>query len=466
MKSTLVRAVLFWTVASGLCADARAGLQSQIDAIVRRNAKVDFSICVMDAQTDRVVYQHHAKRSLIPASNMKIVTSAAALHYLGPNFEFVTRVGLSGDTLIVIGSGDPLLGDTETDEVLGRAPGWFMREILAGLRKVGRRRIIDLLIDSTVFDDQRVHPRWSPDELNRSYACEVCGLNFNGNCISIRVRNAAGRIAVLIEPDTRFVSIKNRVRAIQSGAQAVGAYRIAGRPNHLEVRGKCKTEQGPFDVAIENPAIFFGFLLAEFLGSEGISLQGQIVERGFAPSPDWQPVALCRTPLSECLKRCNKDSFNLVAEALLKEIGVHANGGRGDGSWAQGSLAVEAWLQNLGIEPSEYVIDDGSGLSRANRLSANAIVSVLRSVYRGEHWDYYQRTLAIGGVDGTMKKFFRHPRYQGKFKGKTGYIDRVRGFSGVCHTSGKDFLFSILANNANNIRSVVNSIAEAIVDTH
>lgn len=464
MKSRLVRAVLFWAVALGLCADARAGLQSQIDAIVRRNAKVDFSICVMDAQADRVVYQHHAKRSLIPASNMKIVTSAAALHTLGPNFEFVTRVGLSGDALIVIGSGDPLLGDTETDEALGRAPGWFMREILAGLRKSGRRRINDLLIDSTVFDDQRVHPRWSPNELNRSYACEVCGLNFNGNCISMRVRNAAGRIDVLIEPDTRFVSIKNRVRAVQSGAQAVGAYRIAGRPNHLEVKGKCKTEQGPFDVAIEKPAIFFGFLLAEFLASEGISLQGQIVERAFASSPDWQPVALCRTPLSECLRRCNKDSFNLVAEALLKAIAVHANG-PGNGSWVQGSRTVGTYLQNLGIEPSEYVIDDGSGLSRGNRLSANAIVRVLRSVYRGEHWDYYQRTLAIGGVDGTMKNSFRNPPYQGKFLGKTGYISRVRGFSGVCRTSGKEFLFSILANNADGIRSVVDSIAEAIVDT-
>ncbi len=464
MKSRLVRAVLFWAVALGLCADARAGLQSQIDAIVRRNAKVDFSICVMDAQADRVVYQHHAKRALIPASNMKIVTSAAALHTLGPNFEFVTRVGLAGDALIVIGSGDPLLGDTQTNEALGRAPGWFMREILAGLRTMGRSRVNDLIIDSTVFDDQRVHPNWSPKDLNRSYACEVCGLNFNGNCISMRVRNAAGRIDVLIEPDTRFVSIKNRVRAVQSGAQAVGAYRIAGRPNHLEVKGKCKTEQGPFDVAIEKPAIFFGFLLAEFLASEGISLQGQIVERAFASSTDWQPVALCRTPLSECLRRCNKDSFNLVAEALLKEIAVHANG-PGNGSWVQGSRTVGTYLQNLGIEPSEYVIDDGSGLSRGNRLSANAIVRVLRSVYRGEHWDYYQRTLAIGGVDGTMKNSFRNPPYQGKFLGKTGYISRVRGFSGVCRTSGKVFLFSILANNADGIRAVVDSIAEAIVDT-
>ena len=465
MKSVIVRAVLFWTVVSGLCADARAGLQSQIDAIVRRNAKVDFSICIVDAQADRVIYRHNAKRALIPASNMKIVTSAAALHFLGPDFEFVTRVGLSGDTLIVLGSGDPLLGDAETDEAAGRTQDWFMQEILAGLRMRGRIRINDLLIDSTVFDDQRVHPNWSRDELNRSYACEVCGLNFNGNCISMRVRNTSGRTAVLIEPDTRFVTITNKVLAVQSGSEQVGAYRIAGRPNHVQVRGKCKTEQGPFDVAIEKPAIFFGFLLAEFLGAEGISLQGQIVERAFPPSSDWQSVALCRTSLSECLKRCNKDSFNLVAEALLKGIAVHANDGHRNGSWAQGSLAVGTYLQNLGIEPSEYVIDDGSGLSRGNRLSANAIVRVLRSVYRGEHWDYYQGTLAIGGVDGTMKKSFRHPPYQGKFLGKTGYISRVRGFSGVCRTSGKEFLFSILANNADGIRSVVNSIAEAIVDT-
>ena len=91
---------------------------------------------------------------------------------------------------------------------------------------------------------------------------------------------------------------------------------------------------------------------------------------------------------------------------------------------------------------------------------------MLSDIYHGKNWEFYRSTLAVGGEDGTIAKYFREEKYGGKIRGKTGYINGVKSFSGVCHTDGGDYLFSILANNAYNLhRSTINDIAEAIVDS-
>jgi D-alanyl-D-alanine carboxypeptidase/D-alanyl-D-alanine-endopeptidase (penicillin-binding protein 4) len=122
-------------------------------------------------------------------------------------------------------------------------------------------------------------------------------------------------------------------------------------------------------------------------------------------------------------------------------------------------------MLGLGIEKEEFYIDDGSGLSRGNRLSANAITKVLLDVYKGKNWDVYKDSLAVGGVDGTIGKFFKEEKYKGKIFGKTGYISGVTTFSGVCSSNGGDYIFSILANNAKGgTREARDDIAKAIID--
>ena len=107
-----------------------------------------------------MVYSHNAHKPLMPASNMKVVTTAAALKYLGAGFEYKTRVGLQNGALVVIGSGDPLLGDKSTDDRYGRPAGWIFEKIVQALREQGVAEVNDIVIDTTVFDDQRVHPSW------------------------------------------------------------------------------------------------------------------------------------------------------------------------------------------------------------------------------------------------------------------------------------------------------------------
>jgi D-alanyl-D-alanine carboxypeptidase/D-alanyl-D-alanine-endopeptidase (penicillin-binding protein 4) len=447
---------------------SRADLAGQINDIIRESTqkRVHFSIHIIEADSGMTVYEHDSRELMIPASNMKIITSAAALHYLGPDFVYKTRVGLSGNALVVIGSGDPLFGDEKTDTKYGREPGWIFKDIANALKSRGIGTIEGIIVDSTIFDDEPVHPSWPKDDLNRWYACEVSGLNFNDNCIQISTKNVGGKVAVFVEPQTSFVSLINKVVPISSGKSAVGTYRNL-QPNRLTVFGKCKDEVGPFDVAIERPAAYFGFLLYENLAAADIDAKGELVEKPLQEDSQFVPLIEFSTSLTDCLARCNKNSLGLAAEAMLKTIAAMNNPDKKNGSWKRGRELIGEYLLQLDIDKSQFYIDDGCGLSRQNELTAFAITTVLSDIYNGKNWQLYRDSLAIGGTDGTIKRYFKEDKYKGKIRGKTGYISGVRSFSGIAETDEGDYIFSILSNNSNgNTRAVINSIAEAIIDMY
>jgi D-alanyl-D-alanine carboxypeptidase/D-alanyl-D-alanine-endopeptidase (penicillin-binding protein 4) len=445
---------------------SRADLAKNIEKIISRSLqqKVTFSIHVIRADSGSTVYDYNVRKPLIPASNMKVITTAAALKYLGPDYKYITKVGLSDSNLVVIGCGDPLLGEEKTDAKYARQRGWIFRNITEALKHKGLSTIDDIIVDSSVFDNQRVHPSWPAKDLNKWYACEVSGLNYNGNCISLSTEKVGKQIVVSIEPQTAFIELINNVKPISSGKSAVGTYRNS-QPNKLTVYGKCKKNVGPFEVAIERPAAFFGFLLAENLAGAGIKAKGQFIEKAAGDYEDFQPLVEYSNTLTDCLSRANKDSLGLVAEALVKTIAAVKTPDGKNGSWDRGRELISDYLESLGIDREKFYIDDGSGFSRENLLSAYAITTVLSDVYNSNNWPIYKDSLAIGGVDGTIAKYFKEKKYKGKILGKTGYIDGVKTFSGICSTAGGDYIFSILANNANGrTRTALNKIAQAIID--
>jgi len=441
-------------------------LAGQIDSIISESLqkRVQFSIRILEADSGDEVYQHNAKELMIPASNMKIITSAAALHYLGPDYVYKTKVGLSGNALVVIGSGDPLLGDEKTDTKYGREPGWIFKDIANALKSKGIGTIEGIIIDTSVFDNEPVHPSWPPKDLNRWYACEVSGLNYNDNCIKISTKNIGGKVAVFVEPQTSFVSLINKVVPISQGSSAVGTYRNR-HPNRLTVFGKCKDEVGPFDVAIERPAAYFGFLLYEHLAEADIDAKGHLVEKTLEEGANFVPLIEFSTPLTDCLARCNKNSLGLAAEAMLKTVAAMSNPDKKNGSWERGRQVISQYLLGLGIDKSQFYIDDGSGLSRQNELTAHTTTTVLSDVYKSRNWQLYRKSLAVGGAEGTIEKYFKEEKYKGKILGKTGYINGVKSLSGLCVTDRGDYIFSILSNNTNGqTRTVINKIAQEIID--
>jgi D-alanyl-D-alanine carboxypeptidase/D-alanyl-D-alanine-endopeptidase (penicillin-binding protein 4) len=466
MKAQMKKLSILSVFTLCLAGFARADLAERIDDIIAPSLaqRVRFSIHVVEADSGCIAYDHDARELMIPASNMKIVVTAAALKYLGPDYEYTTKVGLCNGTLVVTGSGDPLLGDEKTDTKYGRERGWIFKDIANALKLKGIESVEDIIVDSSVFDNERVHPSWPAKDLNRWFACEVSGLNFNDNCIAVTTKNVGGRVEVLIEPKTSFITFVNKVVAISQGTGTVGTYRNR-RPNHLTVHGECRDTIGPFDVAIERPAAFFGFLLAEHLAGAGINAKGQLIERAVDDYANFKPLAEYSTSIADCLSRCNKNSLGLVAEALLKTIAAKSNPDGKDGSWEKGREKISEYLAGLGLDESQFYLDDGSGLSRQNELTAYLITTVLSDVYQSEGWQLYRDSLAVGGVDGTIAKYFQEQEYKGKITGKTGYISGVRALSGVCSTDAGDYIFSILVNNANGqTRTVINNIAKAIIE--
>lgn len=448
-----------------LVGSAFAGIGSRIEGIVSRKdcSRAKFAVHIVEADSGETVYSRYLHTPMIPASNMKVVTSAAAIRYLGADYEFTTKIGLLGKTLVVIGGGDPLLGDKTTDKKYSRREHWIFDDIIGVLKVKGVSRIDAIVIDSTFFDDNRVHPSWPVDQLNQSYVAEISGVSYNNNCVDFTISRVGSGTKISINPATSYVKYTNQVKATSSGSSAAGAYRTTV-PNKLVLKGRCRTSTG-FDTAIERPALFFGTVLKERLVRAGIKVGGSVSEKYVKKNPDIEVLRTYVTPMADVFERCNKDSLNMAAESLVKTMSAENTSGQINGEWPHGFAMIGRYLNSLGVSASEFNLDDGSGLSRKNSISPYAMTRVLLDVYESDDWEFYKRSLSVGGVDGTTRKYFRESKYKGKVVGKTGYIDGVRAFSGVVSTAKGDYIFSILTSGgSSSVRTGINDIVKAIID--
>jgi D-alanyl-D-alanine carboxypeptidase/D-alanyl-D-alanine-endopeptidase (penicillin-binding protein 4) len=441
-------------------------LQRRIDGVLGKPSlrNVYFSACVVRCDTGETVYEKNSHLALIPASNMKIITSAAALEHLGKDFAFVTRVGMCGDALVVKGSGDPLLGDKETDARNGRRSQPVIREIVLRLKELGIASVSDIVLDTSIFDSERVHPSWPADQLHQKYACEVSGLNYNGNCVDISATNRNGKVVLTLDPPSDYVQLTNALTIWRSRQSWFSVERTEAA-NVLVIRGNCRTQAGPYSVAVENPGLFFGRLLREALLSEGIDVNGRVFEGALPDGCELRGLIDFSTPIADCLQRTNKDSLGLAAEAMFKRLAAQSDPSQKQGSWGGGQRVLAEYLRGLGVSEKEFVIADGSGLSRDNRLSAYALTRVLMHLAANPDWEFYRNSLAVGGFDGTIENHFWEKNYRGRVQAKSGYIQAVRALSGVVRTDSGDYIFSFLANRAGSgARGAIDAAIKAIVD--
>jgi len=467
-RKSLILALLFaGLVPSPSAAQSPDDLARRVDAILGARAlgRVQFSVSIVRAASGEVVYEKNPRWPLMPASNMKVITSAAALEMLGPDFSFTTRAGLCGDRLVIVGSGDPLLGYWDRDP---RHSGFRSPEVVQNivfrLKGMGIAEVSDIVLDTSIFDDQRVCPTWPKDQLRQRYACEVGGLNYNGNCVDISAVNRGGKVVLLLDPPTDYIRLFNSVSA-GPGRKSWFSVEPSGSACDLLIQGNCRTEAGPYSVAVENPALFFGSLVKTAMQRGGIIVTGRVFE---GPAPEdcaFQLVAEYRTSMADCLGQMNKNSLGLAAEAFFKRLGALTNADRKLGSWEGGRRAVSEYLRGLGIDDAEFTIADGSGLSRENRLSARTLTRVLTHLSGLPDWDFYRSSLAVGGFDGTIESHFWEPLYRGRVQAKSGYITAVRALSGIVRTASGEFVFSFLANQAGGgARTAIDNAVKAIMD--
>ena len=261
-------------------------------------------------ESEQTLAGWHADTPVAPASNMKLITTAAAVDMLGQDFTYETLIGLYQQDLVVIGAGDPLTGDPEFTQQRGEDYDAIMQLVVEVLKTRGIERIEgNLIVDAGIFDDERYHPSWSASEANKRYAAQVAGLNFRGNCIGVHCSPKAPGEApeVRLIPDTRYVTIRNEARSRRTGDNTIWVARPAG--NELIIKGACRTEVDA-DVALDRPGAYFGFVLAEYLSRQGVPVQGRLIVGSLRDAQGALPKGFDvlvreRTPLVNVLGRCN-----------------------------------------------------------------------------------------------------------------------------------------------------------------
>jgi D-alanyl-D-alanine carboxypeptidase/D-alanyl-D-alanine-endopeptidase (penicillin-binding protein 4) len=447
-------------------------MAARLDRILtgHRQPKAAFGGCVIELPSGRVVYEREAARPLIPASNMKLIVMAAALDALGGDYRFETILAIRGQDLVVIGGGDPTIGDERLCNLRGEPATRLFKAWAAMLKNQGLTQFRGrLVIDDSLFDTDFVHPNWPADQHETWYEAPVGGLNLCDNCVNVHVKpGAAGQPArVAVAPPSGLIQLDNRTR---SGGRHSAAVRRGRSSDTIVVSGRV-ARACSHEISIRDPGLYFGHALRAELAAAGIHIGGVVRARvrtsaGALPA-DCRIIDRHLSPLTDALRRAGKNSLGMMAEALFKLLGARRSG---EGTWRSGAEAVGAYLRKAGVPAAEFRIDDGSGLSRENRLSARATTSVLRHVFTspGGHFDVLRESLAVsGGADDTLSRRLRKPQLKGRIFAKTGTIKGVRTLAGYIRTTSDRWLaFAFYYNEASKpglVRQLQDAACELLV---
>lgn len=457
-----------------------------------------FSVLIVRSRDGAELASLNADDRMIPASNMKLVTTAAALSILQSDFRFNTELRLLQTdqeeapatpggaedaqetaspekltTLVIKGDGDPSLGDPTLLRRHDLDVEKLMDKWVGAVRDAGVTRIDRLAADDRVFDRKFIHETWPTDQLRYRYCAQVAGLNFHANVVEVwpipaDVIGATPRVE--LRPHVSLIETSNRAQTARSDTFWVD--REIGS-NTLIFWGKVKNRRRhPVQVTIHDPPMFLAWHFAEALRDAGISVDRidrigdeEIIDDG-------QVLFRLHTTLYEIVRRCNSASQNLYAEALIKRLGHRYTGA--SGSWDNGAAAIRNFLRRrLGTSAAVIGIADGSGLSRDNRITARILVRLLRQMLDETDLGLdYRESLAISGTRGTLRKRFR-PALKGRVFAKSGFINGVCALSGYVMVPGPDaddgdeaVAFSLLFNNIGKKIPIANvkRLQEKIID--
>lgn len=455
-------------------ASAPAALASTIDRLIADPAfsRGAWGISIHSLDRHETVYEHDAGKLLMPGSTLKLVTLAAAAERLGWDFAYSTALWRSGTIegdvlngdLIVVGTGDPSFDDWD-GAATAQFGSWAARLKADGIHKVNGR----IIGDDNLFDDSGLMPGWSWDDIGLSYAAAVSALQFNENTVVLTVTsgNAIGEAAqVEIAPAYATIQVRNQ---LTTTADPTGSVTIRQVENGTAVVLGGSIPKGGSLVrrlAVANPTLYFANAARTALVAQGIDITGAVVDVDdliAPPSGPFTVVADFRSPpLRELAKTMMQLSQNLFAESLLRTLGVLVTR---EGTASAGVAAVRDSLAAWGIPVEDFVIVDGSGLSRYDLLTARAATTVLAHVYADDTLrEPYLATLPVAGVSGTLVTRMKGTPAEGNVHAKTGSFGNARAVAGFVRTADGEMLaFSIVANNYNIAPPAVDRATDAII---
>lgn len=464
------------------CQATAGDLARDLKAIISdpavRSAKI--GIVVGSMTTERSIFEHNPDRLLVPASNMKLVTSAAALIVLKPDYRYETRLVTNGSVrsgilrgdLIVEGSGDPTISGyfNENDPVYV-FKDWTKRLAAMGISEIHG----DLVIDNSAFPESPYGEGWNMDDANRCFCAPRDAFTFNNNCIQLEIIPSAQKqqgFQFVMEPVSDYIRLVNRLSSRKAAGRDTVRFNYTD-PRTLQVLGSKRPGSAAtiHYVPMRFPALFGGFVFKETLASGGIKITGNILCARNCPntvditqrkgSGRLSELAVYRSVrLSEIIKVVNKLSNNLYTEMLLFAIG------RTPGSTYTtknaAAIAFQA-LDKAGIDMSGAVMADGSGLSRYNLVSPRQLARLLKVMAGSPYSSHLYESLPIMSVDGTLSRRLKGSRASGLIRAKTGTIAGVRSLSGYMTTYNDEKLVFSIISNGHTSTAAIDKVVDKII---
>jgi D-alanyl-D-alanine carboxypeptidase/D-alanyl-D-alanine-endopeptidase (penicillin-binding protein 4) len=398
--------------------------------------------------------QWNARAALNPASTMKLITTHVALSLLGPEHRWVTALHLDGDlrdgvlrgNLVLRGGGDPKLVIEDLTELIGRIRAAGLREIRG-----------DLVIDDGLFALTADQGAPIDGDASQPYNVGPHAALMNFKATRVIVRPVAEQVRISLDPPLADVRLVNELKLINGPCQAVGqtlwiresttaAGAGTGTRPAIHVAGRYSPacgEQALFAAVLSHRQFIHGFFKAAWLAAGGVLTGTTRVEPNAARGEPWLRWVSPRT-LADVVQDINKFSNNVMTRQVL--LGLAAR----DGVAATPELArerVRIWLEQRGLGDNGLQIDNGSGLSRDERISSQALGRLLVHAAGSTHGDLFRVSLPQVGVDGTMRhRLARHP-VSGRAFIKTGSLRDVRSIAGyVDAASGKRYAVVLIFN--------------------
>lgn len=421
----------------------------------------NISLLVKDLKSSRVVSEFRSKNSIIPASTMKLVTTAAALEILGADFHFETKLEIDGKVnsdsilngnLYIHGGGDPTLGSEKTGDTD------FLSKWVKALKNAGIKNIKgQIIVDESIFDDEGVNPRWTWEDIGNYYAPGIYGLSYLDNTCKVVLRSSkAGSTPEIIKtiPSIPEFTFNNQLKSTSIGFDSAYFY---GAPHSYQrsIYGEIPANRNEFIVKsdIPNP----GLLLAK-------DFQQKLIQNGFtvskSPTNKFDPTVKRKLifthyspALSEIITETNLKSNNHYAEHLFRYIGLKYSA---VGTTNSSLQVIRDFWKSKGLPMDQLFMYDGSGLSPTNAVSAHFYVELL--TYMSSKSNYkaiFKNSLPVSGVSGTLSSFLKNTPLQGKVRAKSGTISRVRCYAGYIDTNTKNYAFVLMVNNANGTSKAV-----------
>ena len=447
-----------------------------------------WSVLVYSLDSGETIFSIDPESAIAPASNIKLLTTAAALQRLGPDYRFrtyllssapVTNGVLQGD-LTLYGTGDPGLSDRfygSKDEVF--------QLLVDDLQAAGITEVSgDLIADASFFPGPLRDEGWEQRDLNEHFTAPISALSYNENVVSFRIRPGPVGAPPNVEtiPAHSALNVENTATTVANRARPRLAILRENPLKPVRITGRMSSGSGDVwrQMTVAVPADFAGASFRAVLEDRGIKVTGStrrvelpiesVVRRLSGPALG-RPAAriLARhtsRPLAEYLEIVNKESNNLFAELIFRAIG---RADSGIGSPKASALAVHETLVTLGVDTEELFQVDGSGLSGENRVSAALFVDLIRRMNEGSLWPDYWASLPRAGTRYELGRMYQTAAAN-NLRAKTGTIDGVSALTGMVRTQdGERLAFSIMVNGPPSIgraKQLENEIGVHLAEFH